>query len=295
MAQNHRLLGACGFDSLCPHRQQPAVHSRAMVAEALRLRDEEGLGARRVAERIGVSIGTVRDWHAGKLPRHSRSPADAGPVVPPCERCGHDSHAYSALPREYVYLLGLYLGDGSIAAHRRSVYRLRIALDLRYPLIIDECDRAMRKVMPANKVHRIGKTGGYSQGSEPTSVEVSTFSKSWPCFFPQHGPGPKHTRRIWLAEWQQELAETWPEALLRGLIHSDGCRFINTGRAGWRHPRYGFSNVSTDVTSIFCTACEKLGLRWTGAFPKNESKAVTVYVSRKADVARMDEFIGPKR
>jgi hypothetical protein len=31
-----------------------------------------------------------------------------------------------------------------------------------------------------------------------------------------------------------------------------------------------------------------LGLRWT------ESKN-TIYVSRKADVARMDEFIGPKR
>jgi hypothetical protein len=37
-----------------------------------------------------------------------------------------------------------------------------------------------------------------------------------------------------------------------------------------------------------------LGLRWTAAFPADESKAVTIYVSRKADVARMDEFIGPK-
>jgi hypothetical protein len=107
----------------------------------------------------------------------------------------------------------------------------------------------------------------------------------------------KHTRRIWLAEWQQELAERWPESLLRGLIHSDGCRFTNNrGKAGsWSAPRYSFSNVSTDLTSIFCTACEKLGLHCTGAFPSDESEAVTIYVSRKADVARMDEFIGPKR
>ena len=55
-----------------------------------------------------------------------------------------------------------------------------------------------------------------------------------------------------------------------------------------------FGNVSTDVTSIFCTACDKVGLRWTAAFPEDERKAVTIYVSRKNDVARMDEFIGPK-
>ena len=48
------------------------------------------------------------------------------------------------------------------------------------------------------------------------------------------------------------------------------------------------------MTSIFCTACDKLRLRWTAGFPKDESKAVTICVSRKDDVARMDEFIGPK-
>ena len=94
----------------------------------------------------------------------------------------------------------------------------------------------------------------------------------------------------------QELAERWPEALLRGMIQSDGCRFINNrGRSDtWTTPRYAFGNVSTDVTSIFCTACDRLGLRWTAAFPSDERKAETIYVSRKADVARMDEFIGPK-
>jgi hypothetical protein len=105
----------------------------------------------------------------------------------------------------------------------------------------------------------------------------------------------KHTRPIYLARWQQELAEAWPDQLLKGMIQSDGCRFINTGRGGWRQPRYVFSNVSTDVTSIFCSACDCLGLRWTAAFPKSETAAVAIYVSRKADVAKLDEFVGPKR
>jgi len=105
----------------------------------------------------------------------------------------------------------------------------------------------------------------------------------------------KHTRNVYLRRWQQELAEAWPDYLLKGMIQSDGCRFVNTGRAGWRHPRYVFSNVSTDITSIFCSACDCLGLHWTASFPSRESAAVSIYVSRKADVARLDKFVGPKR
>ena len=152
---------------------------------------------------------------------------------------------------------------------------------------MDECAGSLQAVLPNNRVHRL---------LTPTNCfSVSAYSRTWPCLFPQHGPGTKHTRPIFLADWQQTLAKRWPEQLLRGLIQSDGCRVINTGRGGWRQPRYAFSNVSTDITSIFCSACDCLGLRWTASFPTRESAAVSIYVSRKADVARMDEFIGPKR
>jgi hypothetical protein len=265
------------------------MHDRATVAEALRLRDEDGLGARNVADRLGVSIGTVRDWHAGKLPAHSRDGAE-----PQCQRCNGADHRFGELPPDYAYLLGLYLGDGTISRGPREVYRLRIFLDLKYGEIVEECVAAIRAVFPRNRIGRQLRTSNFTEEPEPTNAEISVYSKSMPCLFPQHGPGKKHERRIWLADWQQELAQRWPEALLRGLIHSDGCRFINTGRRGWRHPRYGFSNLSSDLTSIFCTACDCIGLRWSGAFPKDESNAVTIYVSRKDDVARMDEFVGPK-
>ncbi len=78
-----------------------------------------------------------------------------------------------------------------------------------------------------------------------------------------------------------------PKLLLRGLIQSDGCRFINTGKGGWTCPRYSFCNLSDDVRGIFCDACELVGVRTTHA-PR------TVYVSRKDDVALLDTFIGPK-
>lgn len=180
-----------------------------------------------------------------------------------------------------MYLLGLYLGDGCISSGPREVFRLRIALDKKYPGIVGECAAAMQAVVPWNKVHE--------QATPKNYIEVHAYSKTWPCLFPQHGPGKKHERKIALTGWQRELVDLAPRLLLRGLIHSDGCRFTNTGRGGWRAPRYVFTNFSDDIKRIFCDACDQLELHWTTAPPKS------VYVSRKADVARLDEFVGPKR
>jgi hypothetical protein len=144
----------------------------------------------------------------------------------------------------------------------------------------------------ANSCHATASTGCF--GGAPTSiVRRLHMSSSLPtrspgrAFSPQHGPGRKHQRSIELVDWQQELLRHHPRPLLRGLIHSDGCRFINTGRGGWTCPRYVFNHKSEGILQIFCAACDELGLRYTFA-------PSTVYVSRKLDVARMDQFIGPK-
>lgn len=123
------------------------MHGKAAVAEVLELR-RQGLGAKRIARRTGLPLATVRDWLAGKLPRHSRAvePGDVGSVD--CERCGGEEHCFESLPLSYPYLLGMYLGDGCISAGPRSVFRLRIFLDLRYPRVIDECESAIRDLVP---------------------------------------------------------------------------------------------------------------------------------------------------
>lgn len=136
----------------------------------------------------------------------------------------------------------------------------------------------MSVVMPTSKVQ--------SWLRPSRDVEVFSYSKAWPCLFPQHGPGKKHHRRIVLSEWQRQLVRITPDRLLRGLIHSDGCRFMSSGR-GWRHPRYAFSNLSADIRRIFTDACDLMGMHWT-------TSGRVVYVSRKADVARLDTFVGPK-
>jgi hypothetical protein len=66
------------------------------------------------------------------------------------------------LPRAYAYLLGLYLGDGSISTHPRGVYKLRIFLDRKYPEIVGECGYAMARTMPDNKAESSSMTGNES-------------------------------------------------------------------------------------------------------------------------------------
>ncbi len=119
-------------------------------------------------------------------------------------------------------------------------------------------------------------------------VQVSSYWKAWPCVFPQHGDGKKREGEIRLEPWQVTLVNRWPGPLVRGLIHSDGCRFQSTGR-GWSWPRYSFYNRSDDIRAIFCSACDRLRVHWTS------SGRYTIYVSRKADVATLDRFVGPKR
>jgi hypothetical protein len=256
---------------LCEH-VFAVTHLASTVARGLELA-AEGRTATEVARLLGVPRATVRDWMYGRIPKRSRLAANG------CERCGGE-HDLPGLPQAYVYLLGLYLGDGCLSAHRRDVFKLRISLDARYPEIVEECRDAIRAVMPASKVNRVDMR---------TWFEVYSYSKSWPCLFPQHGLGPKHKRPIVLSTWQWRLVSERPDLLLRGLLQSDGCRFQNTGRCGWRHPRYAFSNASRDIQAIFCAACDFIGLRWTASGER------TIYVSRKDDVALLDLLVGPKR
>lgn len=231
----------------------------------------DGHSATSIARLTGIPRATVRDWIAGRVPRVA---SRAG-----CTGCGGPGTEGSELDSaSYAYLLALYLGDGCLSAHPRGVFKLRIVLDAKYPGIIEECAEAMESVHPGARVRRISRV--YND------VEIYAYAKHWPCLFPQHGKGKKHERPIVLADWQTAHTEVAPDRLLRGLIHSDGCRFTNTG-TGWTYPRYSFSNRSDDIRAIFMAACELIGVGYTQA-------PYTVYVSRKRDVDRLAAFIGPK-
>jgi hypothetical protein len=182
------------------------MHPQATVDRAIVL-SGQGLIDREVARLTGVSISAVQKWRTGQR----RAPHAVSRRQTYCPRC------YEAPLDEpaYAYLLGLYLGDGHISRHRRGVFALSIFCGDVWPGLITAAKLAMRKVMPPSRVLGVQRT---------RMTEVKSYSKHWPCLFPQHGPGRKHTRKIELAEWQQVIVNRYPGDFVRGLIHSDGCR-----------------------------------------------------------------------
>lgn len=230
-----------------------------------------------VARFTGIPRRTISGWRRGESGGSDRTDCHGGSVP---------QHDFSKLePEAYAYLLGLYLGDGCISAGRREVWCLRITLDAAYPEIIEACATALETIFPTKRARR-----GHRRDSR--CVDVSMWSKHWPCFFPQHGPGRKHLRPIRLAAWQKAIVEAHHKAFVRGLIHSDGTRIVATERKGSymrRAPRYAFSNRSEDIKALFCESCDALGIRWT----RPSDRQIAIY--RKDSVALLDEFVGPKR
>jgi hypothetical protein len=253
------------------------MRTKEEVARVQRL-IAEGQNDCEIARRTGISRETVRAWRHGRTPRKRALELQ----MRSCTRCGHGAHLYDRLPLpEYTYLLGLYLGDGFISSGKKGVLRLRVYLDTKYPGIIDECVRSIGAVLPASKVDVRRTRPGVN------CAQVSSYSKSWPCLLPQHGPGMKHTRRIVLKRWQQSLIDRDPRPLLRGLIHSDGCRVINRSM-GRQYLRYMFTNASGDIRRMFCDACDQLEIPW------RQSNTRSISIARREGVEILDSFIGPK-
>ena len=114
----------------------------AELAEMATSLVRDGASISAAARAAGVARSTVRSWLA---------PRD---VVRPdrCWRCGHDDP--TAPSEAYVYLLGMYLGDGYISPMKKR-WRLRIVLDDRYPALIRETSSAMVAVLDGVRPTRV--------------------------------------------------------------------------------------------------------------------------------------------
>jgi len=253
------------------------MHPQTTVDRA-RLLSQQGLIDREVATITGVSIGAVQKWRTGIR----RAPGKGREWN--CPRCTGrplDEPAYS-------YLLGLYLGDGCLTHGRRDVYALSIFCCDAWPGLLSAAMTAMSAVMPVSKVFSVQREG---------MTEVKSTSKHWPCLFPQHGPGHKHTRTIQLTDWQRAIVERHPGDFARGLFHSDGYRGINRVRRTWgavqrerwyEYPRYLFTNESQDILRLCAETLDLLGVAW------RYSRRNVISVARREAVSRLDRFVGPK-
>jgi hypothetical protein len=237
---------------------------------------EAGLSDYAIARRTGIPRSTVQHWRRRSVP-----PAGGR----------RQAREFEVLdPDSYAYLLGAYLGDGTIWATGPRTWRMAVSCDAAYPEIIREIGAAITRCDPATAVR-------FNRRSGANVVVIRASSPWWGVAFPHLGAGHKHQRAIRLKRWQREITGARPEPLLRGLIHSDGCRTENrfqtklpSGRvATYAYPRYFFTNHSADIRGIFCEHCDLLGIRWTQSNHRNIS------IADRDSVAVLDSFVGPKR
>jgi hypothetical protein len=190
-------------------------------------------------------------------------------------------------PEDYAELLAMYLGDGCISQHPRT-QRLRIVLDRKYPGIIDDARNLLERCFPHNDVDAV---------KAPGCVHVSVYCSHLACVLPQHGPGPKHLRRIVLEPWQTEIVAAAPWPFIRGCIRTDGCAFINRTDVHRAEPyeylSYDFCNMSRDIVDLLVQACDRVGVftRTTGG----GSRSWSVRINRRESVALMLEHVGLKK
>jgi hypothetical protein len=240
------------------------VHEAALALIAAGASDSE------IARRLGIARTTVRDW---RRPRYVRK----SPVLR-CARCWRSTRPLRFTAADYAELLGLYLGDGYIGTLPRTE-RIRLFLDARYPIVVDETEALLRRCFPANRVGRLSRHAG-------AMIVLWTYHGHLSCLFPQNGAGRKHERPIVLEAWQEELVAAAPWAFLRGCIRSDGCVFVNrTGR--YEYLSYDFTNRSPHIRELFARVCDSVGVDCRPARDR-------VRIYRRAGVELMREHVGIK-
>jgi hypothetical protein len=231
----------------------------------------QGIPLRRIAAQLDISRAAIREWVAD--PDHALSPR-AGST---CFVCAGTT---CPDPAAYAYLLGQYLGDGYLVTSTR-VPKLRIACANDYPGIAATVDESMR-VLSGNRVTVVQAIGCTDRGA---------YWMHWPCLLPQHGPGRKHDRPIVLAPWQQAIVDEYPWALVRGLLHSDGCRATNVVRVRgkqYSYPRWFFSNKSRDILQLLGRTLDAVGVEW------RYNRRDSISIAKRGSVALVDAHVGPK-
>jgi hypothetical protein len=257
-----------GHGNMCSHMERAGSEFERVERLAT-----PGLSDHETAARTGLPRVAVQHWRHRSAPPRIRN-----------RFTGAEEWRVTD-PAAYCYLLGVYLGDGSLRRWGPS-WILRISLDAAYPGIIADCCDAIERLRPGRRPAPKPEHDGKKW------IHVESTWRAWPDVLPQRGPGRRHRLKVELADWQQDLVDAAPGAFLRGLIHADGWRGVNRVHVrgkDYEYPRYQFSNRSDDIRRLFTDACEKLGVQW------RPWTRYDVSVARQKSVAILDEYVGPKR
>jgi hypothetical protein len=176
----------------------------------------------------------------------------------------------------------MYLGDGYIDKQPRT-YRLRICLHCEQDKVIKDLVDSLSLIFPNNKIQKV-------KIKNAAALFVGVYSNRLPLLFPHIGSKEKHKRKIKLNYHQKKILSKIENAksFIKGLIHSDGCRYIINDQV-----RYDFKNKSIDIVKLFIKYCNICGVR-TASVRLSDNGCYIVSIYRNKDAAALEEFIGSK-
>jgi len=218
-----------------------------------------GQSKKSLSKEYGISRSTIKYWNDHK------------------ERKSNDFNLADINMNSYSYILGMYLGDGYIDKMRRT-YRLRIFLDSRQDLVIEECIKNLKILFPNNKINFYKFKDNY--------VSIRVYSNNIPILFPHIGSGAKHNRNIEFEDFQKN--NIIKKSLMIGLFHTDGSFYM----AKDKYPRYMFTNKSKQIIDIFCECLKEYEI-----YPKIRIRKNGIYdvqIQNKKDVNTLYSILGEK-
>jgi hypothetical protein len=155
--------------------------------------------------------------------------------------------------KAYSFILAVYLGDGYISTYKTfRAPKLCFSNDKKYIKNTQEWVEKLQILFPDNKVNIYPKRNG-------NCYMIQVYSKKILDLFPQHGIGKKHTRKIRLKTWQNNIVKKYPEEFIRGCIQSDGSIYEQTIK-NYKYKNYCFVNKSKDITMLFILALSLKGI-----------------------------------
>lgn len=196
---------------------------------------------RSIAKQIGVHHTTISYWIKNDFESGQRTKAVD-------ELCLKKQILEN--PISYLYILGLYLTDGHISKMSRT-YRLRISTGSKYKDVIVRACKALDYLLTNNIVNPM-------HHKRDQVVNITVYSNALPILFPQHANGKKHDRDVSLHDWQIELVDKYPAAILLGLHDGDGSEYLQTNMNGVIY--YNFTNKSKNIIDLYKYCCQKLGI-----------------------------------
>jgi hypothetical protein len=207
---------------------------------------------------------------------------------------GHLDHAaWTTEQRQaYSYILGFYLGDGCLYNTKGRSYTMMIANQADFYEMNLEIERSISILFPNKKVTFYKKPTSNCYDIKVTAINLHEL-------FP-HGRGAKHSRKISLMDWQKGIVREFPQKCIKGLIQSDGTRYVADIKRYPHRVVYQFSNCSIDIHHILheLTSIENIDFTFRQMkFKKSSTHAdsfITSFYKRSA-VAILDSFIGPKK